>query len=95
MLEWAVAFIFTFYVISFAVDLLPAVHTKNYASRETGMQMEQNDGLSTQNLYNNRNGNGIGNSSNGHYVNGQNGYVANGMHYGNGNAPKVRPTNNF
>jgi hypothetical protein len=64
------------------------------------MQMEQNDGLSTQNLYNNRNGNGIGNSSignssNGHYVNGQNGYVANGMHYGNGNAPKVRPTNNF
>lgn len=43
VLEWAVAFIFTFYVLSFFIDLLPAVHTKNYASRTTAMQMEAND----------------------------------------------------
>lgn len=47
------------------------------------MQMEQNDGLSMQNLHN------------GHDANGQNGYVANGVHYDNENAPKVRPTKNF
>lgn len=43
VLEWAVAFIFTFYVFSFFIDLLPAVHSKNYASRTTAMQMEAND----------------------------------------------------
>jgi len=44
VLEWAVAFIFTFYIITFAIDLLPAVRTKDYTSKETAMQMEQNDG---------------------------------------------------
>jgi hypothetical protein len=59
------------------------------------MQMEENDGVSTQNLHSHRNGNGIINGRNGHYANGQNGYVVNEAHYGNGNASKVRPTNNF
>jgi hypothetical protein len=49
VLEWAIAFIFTFYVFSFFIDLLPAVRTKDKAKRfgsggaETEMQMEQND----------------------------------------------------
>ena len=29
VLEWAVSFIFTFYVFSFFIDLLPATRTKN------------------------------------------------------------------
>lgn len=37
VLEWAVAFIFTFYVLSFFVDLVPAVKTKG---RGRGMGME-------------------------------------------------------
>jgi len=54
VLEWAVAFIFTFYVFSFFIDLLPAVHTKHSKTKfgdsahETQMQMEQNDGYSRE-----------------------------------------------
>lgn len=47
VLEWAVAFIFTFYVFSFLIDLLPAVHTKHYASNQTAMEVEMNDGPSS------------------------------------------------
>lgn len=43
ILEWAVAFIFTFYVFSFFIDLIPAVKGKGYASRQTAMQEEAND----------------------------------------------------
>lgn len=49
VLEWAVSFIFTFYVFSFFIDLIPAVHTKHSQQKfggsagETEMQMEQND----------------------------------------------------
>lgn len=46
VLEWAIAFIFTFYVFSFFIDLVPAVHRKHYSSRQTAMEMEQNDGSS-------------------------------------------------
>ncbi|KAL2068693.1 hypothetical protein VTL71DRAFT_15031 [Oculimacula yallundae] len=52
ILEWAIAFIFTFYVFSFFIDLLPAVKTKHESARfgaggaETEMQMEQNDAFS-------------------------------------------------
>ncbi|KAL3428323.1 frag1 dram sfk1 family protein [Phlyctema vagabunda] len=58
VLEWAIAFIFTFYVLSFFVDLYPAVHTKNrkFATAETEMQREANDGMSDARVYNgNRN----------------------------------------
>ncbi|KAG9234180.1 Frag1/DRAM/Sfk1 family-domain-containing protein [Amylocarpus encephaloides] len=60
VLEWIIAFVFTFYVFSFFIDLIPAVRTKDPATRfskdgervggfgtgpgETMMQMEQNDG---------------------------------------------------
>ncbi|PMD26047.1 Frag1/DRAM/Sfk1 family protein [Hyaloscypha hepaticicola] len=48
VLEWAVAFIFTFYVFSFFIDLLPATRTKNSNAKfscgqVTQMQMEEND----------------------------------------------------
>lgn len=49
VLEWAVSFIFTFYVFSFFIDLIPAVHTKHSqpkfgdGNNETEMQQEQND----------------------------------------------------
>ncbi|KAF8862805.1 hypothetical protein BDZ45DRAFT_686354 [Acephala macrosclerotiorum] len=55
VLEWTIAFIFTFYVFSFFIDLLPAVHTKHSnrkfgsSSGETEMQMEQNDNMAQAN----------------------------------------------
>ncbi|KUJ15567.1 uncharacterized protein LY89DRAFT_686283 [Mollisia scopiformis] len=54
VLEWAISFIFTFYVFSFFIDLLPAVHTKHSQRKfgsgmgETEMQVEQNDDLSAE-----------------------------------------------
>ncbi|TVY18445.1 Protein sfk1 [Lachnellula arida] len=53
VLEWAIAFIFTFYVFSFFIDLLPAVRTKNSSKRfgssgeETQMQLEEHDGAAS------------------------------------------------
>ncbi|KFY39156.1 hypothetical protein V494_04101 [Pseudogymnoascus sp. VKM F-4513 (FW-928)] len=43
VLEWTIAFIFTFYILSFFIDLIPAVRSKGHVSRETVMQMEAND----------------------------------------------------
>ncbi|TVY33258.1 Protein sfk1 [Lachnellula subtilissima] len=54
VLEWAIAFIFTFYVFSFFIDLLPAVHTRKSNKRfgstgeETRMQMEEHDGAASE-----------------------------------------------
>ncbi|KAK5993187.1 Protein sfk1-like protein [Cladobotryum mycophilum] len=31
--EWVIAFIFTFYALSFIIDLLPAIHTRDHATR--------------------------------------------------------------
>jgi len=45
VLEWAVSFIFTFYVFSFIIDLIPAAHRKRVTSKETEAGMEANDGL--------------------------------------------------
>ncbi|KJK77946.1 hypothetical protein H634G_06913 [Metarhizium anisopliae BRIP 53293] len=42
--EWVIAFVFTFYVASFIIDLKPAIYTKSHAARfEKTHQME--DGL--------------------------------------------------
>lgn len=49
VLEWIISFVFTFYVISFFIDLIPAVHTRDSkrricsASGEPEMQMGQNN----------------------------------------------------
>ena len=54
VLEWTIAFIFTFYVFSFFIDLLPAVKTKEASKRfgssgeETQMQMEEQDGEASE-----------------------------------------------
>ncbi|EEQ88670.2 suppressor Sfk1 [Blastomyces dermatitidis ER-3] len=45
VLEWIIAYIFTFYVLSFVVDLLPAIRTRNHipqGKRITEMTMAQN-----------------------------------------------------
>lgn len=71
VLEWTIAFIFTFYVFSFFIDLLPAVHTKHSArkfgssSGETEMQMEQNDNMAQTHQTNSR-------AHDAGYVNGRN-----------------------
>jgi hypothetical protein len=87
VLEWAVAFVFTFYVFSFFIDLLPAVRGKNYASERTAMEMEQNDPAANSERVKNDGyiGNGATNGvngTNGRYV--QSGYT-NGNGYSNGN----------
>ncbi|KAJ6438675.1 tyrosine kinase protein [Purpureocillium lavendulum] len=33
VIEWVIAFIFTFYILSFVIDLLPAIHTRDPAAR--------------------------------------------------------------
>lgn len=68
VLEWAVAFIFTFYVFSFFIDLLPAVHTKHYKSNQTAMESEMNDGPS--NTRRREKGHGMNGAANG-FPNGQ------------------------
>ena len=49
VLEWSIAFIFTFYVLSFFIDLLPAVTSKRHRFSETQMQQEANDPISNAN----------------------------------------------
>lgn len=46
ILEWAISFVFTFYVLSFVMDLAPAAGTKHRRGmgQETEMQREANDG---------------------------------------------------
>ncbi|KAF2003403.1 hypothetical protein P154DRAFT_520010 [Amniculicola lignicola CBS 123094] len=39
VLEWVIAFIYFFYVLSFFIDFMPAVRTKHHQSRETEMDM--------------------------------------------------------
>ncbi|KAL2351351.1 Frag1/DRAM/Sfk1 family-domain-containing protein [Cryomyces antarcticus] len=40
VLEWVIALVFTFYVLSFFVDFIPAVHTKHHTSRQTAAEVE-------------------------------------------------------
>jgi len=37
VLEWIVAFIFTFYIFSYLIDLLPFVHTKHDLGSEVAI----------------------------------------------------------
>jgi len=53
-LEWVVAFIFFFYVLSFFIDFMPAVRTKHHQSRATEMDMrnvETGDGAANGERY--------------------------------------------
>jgi len=44
VLEWVIAFIFFFYVLSYALDFLPALRTKHHRSGETEMDMARMEG---------------------------------------------------
>jgi hypothetical protein len=46
VLEWTIAFIFTFYIFSFFIDLVPAVQTKHnrYSAQETELEREIGSG---------------------------------------------------
>ena len=43
ILEWVIALIFTFYVLSYFVDFLPALQTKHHRSTEDQVEMAQAD----------------------------------------------------
>jgi hypothetical protein len=83
VLEWVISFVYFFYVLSFFMDFMPAVRSKNHQSHETEMNMaDQEAGMTT------RRGDGAANDE--HYYRGGaapvplNGYAANGN--GNGHA---------
>jgi len=102
VLEWAVAFIFTFYVFSFFIDLLPAVHTgKHSRSRfghgapETEMQAEANDGTSNANTAYHEGRNTLDSERTLTEPNGGSGRVVNGVRYdntmGDASLPRAKP----
>jgi len=64
--EWVVALIFTFYVFTFFVDLLPAVRTKHHQSSAPQLELGHNSGGSH---FTNGHDQSIGNGEYG-YVNG-------------------------
>lgn len=97
VLEWIIAFVFFFYVLSFFIDFLPAVRTKHHQSRETEMDvaLEHGDGAANGDRYF-RGAPATNGDANGY----MNGHVnGNGMHpgYPNGNKPvaPVAPSQNF
>jgi len=43
ILEWVIALVYFFYVLSYFLDFLPATHTKHHQSRENNMEMAMNE----------------------------------------------------
>ncbi|CAI6341425.1 unnamed protein product [Periconia digitata] len=95
ILEWTIAFVYFFYVLSFFIDFMPAIRSKNYQSNATEMDMARaegggmGDGAADGTQYfrgaprtNDTNGFANGNG----YANGHNG-LANG----GGNAASYKP----
>jgi hypothetical protein len=90
VLEWTIAFIYFFYVLSFFMDFMPAVRSKNHQSHETEMNMADHEaGMTTRRgdgaAYGERDyhGGAATTPSNGHSINGNgyanfNGHVAEG-----------------
>ncbi|KAF1949602.1 hypothetical protein CC80DRAFT_428746 [Byssothecium circinans] len=99
VLEWVIAFIFFFYVLSFFIDFMPAVRSKNHQSRETEMDMAlaeggegtMGDGAANPDRYYRGHANGQTNGyANGNgYTNGTGHLNGNGYTNGNPNAYKV------
>lgn len=71
-MEWVIALIFTFYVLSFFIDFIPAVRTNHHQSRETSVEMGLNNANNVQNGYYR---DGATNARTNAYANGANGYV--------------------
>ncbi|KAB5575444.1 Frag1/DRAM/Sfk1 family-domain-containing protein [Coniochaeta sp. 2T2.1] len=84
VLEWAIAFIFSFYVFSFYVDLFPAVHTRHTGAGHLNGPF--GDGGPTE-------GRGMG-YGDGH-VDGPGGNVRPNGHYANGGATKGYAHNGY
>lgn len=102
ILEWIVAFIFTFYVLSFAIDFLPALRTKHHHSNETELDMaEQGAAVNGTNGHHHATAGGTGDRYYGNGVNGGangagGGWAANGVATQNGYKPEtVEPSRNF
>ncbi|EGX92529.1 FK506 suppressor Sfk1 [Cordyceps militaris CM01] len=58
ILEWAIAFLFTFFILSFVIDLYPAVTTKPHTARfekRGPREMEEGSGATTPHHYSNGN----------------------------------------
>lgn len=89
--EWVIAFVYTWYVLSFFIDFLPAVRTKNHQSYQTEMQMAE-EGPGTQPTYRATHD---GDAESQQYFRGQpNGATAANHHVGNGYAAG-EPGQNF
>ncbi|KAK3064020.1 hypothetical protein LTS18_010868 [Coniosporium uncinatum] len=43
ILEWIIALVYFFYVLSYFMDFLPATHSKYHQSRENNMEMAMNE----------------------------------------------------
>ena len=88
--EWTIAFVYTWYVLSFFIDFLPAVRTKNGQSYQTEMQMaEENGTVPTM-----RADHGDGAAESQQYFRGQPAAVAAAPHAGHGYAAG-EPGQNF
>jgi len=76
VLEWVIALVFTFYVLSFFMDFIPAVRTKHHQSHETEEQMAMRESAIAPGTHGDQYSNANGYSAGRHY--------ANGNPYGNG-----------
>jgi Frag1/DRAM/Sfk1 family len=100
VLEWIIALIFTFYVLSFFIDFVPAVRTKGGQSRATEEEMATATADSqqpiTENDHANRYGETMNGRANGGFAAGRH-YAApqygNGNEYANGTAGHAKPQN--
>jgi hypothetical protein len=80
VVEWAVAFVFTFYILSFVIDLAPAVKTRHARfGDETQLEKEANDTAS---------------ESHRNYVNGDAGQQTGQQYYGDGSRTAANPALN-
>lgn len=80
--EWVIALVYTFYVLSFFMDFIPAVRTKGgHSSGETEEQMAARES-------------GFDGSTLGRASHVEDGYTG-GRHYANGNSMNVHATNGY
>jgi hypothetical protein len=93
VLEWVIAFIYFFYVLSFFIDFMPAIRSKHHQSRETEMDVAEQGGMSGmgdaaanggQYFRGNGYANGNGHAHTNGYTNGTNGYTNGTNGYTNG-----------
>lgn len=94
VLEWVIALIFFFYVLSFFIDFMPAVRTKHHQSRATEMDvaMEQGNATSSSRFLHNGATNGYTNEHTNGYTNGYTNGHANGYTNGHSQNGVVKPS---